>query len=74
MQTCSPDLLALTINIATVDGMMYDVLFECSSQSRAAVLKKYFNITSCLLVNNSHVERVKYLTIRTYQKHNLNKL
>jgi hypothetical protein len=77
MQTCSPDLLALPINLATVDGVLYKytyiVLFESSSQSHYTLLKKYFNITSCLLVNNSHVERVKYLTNKTHQNHNLNK-
>jgi len=59
MQTCSTDLLALPINMATVDGMLYTytyiVLFKCISQPHFSLLATYFNITSCLLANNSHV-------------------
>jgi len=59
IQTCSTDFLALLVNISTVDGMLYKythiVLFQCSSQPQFPILKKYFNITSCLFA-----EKVKY--------------
>jgi len=61
MQTCSTDMLPLNINMATVDCMLckctYIVLFQCSSQQHFPLLKTYFNVTSCLLANNSHVEK-----------------
>jgi hypothetical protein len=64
MLMCSTDMLALPIDMTTVDGMLYKytyiVLFRCSSQPLFPHLKAYFNITSCLLGNNSYVKNVKY--------------
>jgi len=63
MQTCSTDLLALPIDMTREHGMLfkytYIVLFRCSSQPLFPHLKTYFNITSCLLGNNSYVKKVK---------------
>jgi len=59
MQTCSTDMLALPINMAIVDGLLYTysyiVPFKCILQSHFSLSAAYFNTTSCLLANNSHL-------------------